>query len=653
MNLKSIVYFSLFGFAGIHAWSQKATDEIVKINNTSYTVGEFERVYTKNLDLIKDEQQKKIDNYLDLFVLYKLKVAKAYELGLDKKSTYVSEYNMHRKQLAEQYLTNEETLNKLAKEAYERSLYDIRASHIIFLVNESSTPQDTLKAYNKALEVRKEILNGKDFVQAAKEYSQDPSAIENKGDLGYFSVLRMVYPFETGAYNTAIGEVSLPIRSQFGYHLIKVFDKRKRQGTKEIAHIIIENKDASQVEENKKKIDEVYNLLQKGQNFEELVAKYSDDTSSNQKGGVISFYEPGNLSIDGIDEIVYDLKDVNEYSKPFKSQFGWHIVKLNASAPIATYESVKEGFLRRVQSDSRSRIIKEHLTADLKKKYNYKENTTVLTKFSKSIENEVLKEDWTASKSSKNDVILATFSNQKVTSNEFLKYLEENRYKISNLSNAQNLVQLGFEDYVSDNLKTYYENNLENEFPEFKNTAQEFKEGLLLFDLMEDEIWQKVKTDTLGYTNYYNTNINKFKQEESIVGKIFSAEKKSDIKKAHKVELSNFGKTEKEATNKMLNVNLLAVESGKFNSKNNRLPKNYKMKKGVSDIFEENGKYYFVVANEYVADGTLSLDDAKQSVIYEYQQDFEKQWLKSLKENAKVEINTAVLKQLKEKYKQN
>ncbi|RRJ90113.1 peptidylprolyl isomerase [Paenimyroides tangerinum] len=651
MNLKSLVYFSLFGFVSFNGNAQNASDELLKINGVPFTVGEFERIYTKNLDLIKDDQQKNIENYLDLFVLYKLKVAKAYDLGLDKRAAHINEFDSHRKQLAEQYLTNEETLERLAKEAYERSLYEIKASHIIVLADEFVTPADSLKAYNKAMDIRNQIVNGKDFGEAAVEFSEDPSAKTNKGDLGYFSVLRMVYPFETGAYNTPVGQVSMPIRSQFGYHLIKVDDKRLRRGKQTVAQIFIQNKeDVALVDPNKLIMDDIYAKLQNGEKFEDLVMQFSDDTTSKANGGKFGNYDPGVISIDNLDDEVYKLKKAEDYSKPFKSQHGWHIVKLVSEEKIPTFDERKFFYKQKVQSDSRSRIINEQLVAHLKKKYNYKENNKNYSGFVKFVEKNVTKPEYLKGLKTNNE--LAKFADQKISEKDFSEFITKKGVNFAAITPIVNGIDHVYNDFVSEKILDYYNNNLENEFPEFKNTTKEFKEGLLLFDLMETEIWQKVKNDTLGYTDFYKTNLNKFYQNEAINGTVYEAEKKADIKKAQKFISKNLGKKPEEI-NGMLDVNLLVSRKGKFEKNNKNLPQNYVLREGVSEIFEQDGKYYFVVADAYFPEKTLELEDAKQNVIYEYQQVFENQWINDLKENAKIEINKPILNQLKSKYKQN
>lgn len=647
MNIKSIVYFSLLGFITVNGNAQNASDELLRINDNPFSVGEFERIYTKNLDLIQDAEQKNVDNYIDLFVLYKLKVAKAFELELDKRTGHINEFNSHRSQLAEQYITNQETLERLAKEAYERSKYEIKASHIIFLADEFVTPSDTLKAYNKAIEVREEILNGMKFSDAAIQFSEDPSAKTNNGELGYFSVLRMVYPFETGAYNTSVGQVSMPIRSQFGYHLINVEDKRLKRGKISISQITLDVKDESQENVIKKQIDEIYNLLLQGENFENLVSKYSHDLTTKDNKGKFNQYEPGLISIKGLDEAVFDLKEAGSFSKPFRSGTGWHIVKLNSEDDFPSYDKMKEFYLRKVQSDNRSRIITEELITHLKEKYNYRLNKANYKHLLKDIEKNVETPNWTAKL--KSDKVLAEFANQKVTNSDFIQYVENKGVNFQAIKPIENGVNYVFDEFISDKIKTYYNDNLEVEFPEFKSTVQEFKEGLLLFDLMDQEIWKKVKTDTLGYTNYYQSHLNDFTKNESIKGKVYMSGSRENINKALKLAKKNFGK---QVDFLKLDSKMYRIIEDDFEINDSRLPKNYILKQGVSEIFEQDGKFYFVVADEFFPKKTMDLEEAKQSVIYEYQQQYEEQWINDLKNSAKIEINDDVLEQLKFKYNQ-
>ena len=209
------------------------------INDNPYYTDEFVRVYKKNLDLVKDDSQKDLDKYLDLFLGYKLKVEKANKLGLQNDTKYQNELKSNRNQLAKSYLNDSQVTNALIEEAYERMKLDVRASHILVMVEEGAIPADTLKAYNKMLDIIKRIESGESFEALAAKFSEDPSAKDNKGDLGYFSAFRMVYPFENAAYKTAVGSVSKPFRTRFGYHILKVADKRINRGEVSVSHIMI------------------------------------------------------------------------------------------------------------------------------------------------------------------------------------------------------------------------------------------------------------------------------------------------------------------------------------------------------------------------------------------------------------------------------
>ncbi len=327
MNIRQ---FLLAGVISLSGLSFAQTNEVLfTIDNKPFYTDEFVRVYNKNLDLVKDESQKDLNNYLDLYLAYKLKVTKAYELDLDKESRYINELNSYRTQLAKEYLTDKKVTDELVQEAYQRSLKEVRASHILFLVNEDALPQDTLKVYQKAISVRNRILKGEDFKALAEQFSEDPSAKENKGDLGYFSAFRMVYPFENGAYNTKVGEVSEPIRSRFGYHLIYVADVRDNRGDVIAGHIMLsKSEDKAKNEENAQKIKDIYQKLQQGEKFEDLAKQFSDDKTTSEQGGKLAKISSGQLNSVVFEDAVFSLKNNGDYTKPVETEFGWHIIKL-------------------------------------------------------------------------------------------------------------------------------------------------------------------------------------------------------------------------------------------------------------------------------------------------------------------------------------
>ncbi|MFM7896856.1 MAG: peptidylprolyl isomerase, partial [Flavobacterium sp.] len=304
----------IFGFLLVQSFLFAQTKEVLfTIDNHPYYTDEFIRVYNKNLDLVKDDSQKDLDKYLDLFLGYKLKVEKANKIGLQNGTSYQNELKSYRNQLSKNYVNDSKVTNELVHEAYDRMQQEVRASHILILVDEGASPQDTLKAYNKILDIKKRLDAGEDFVTVAKQTSEDPSVKENNGDLGYFSAFRMVYPFENAAYKTKVGQVSKPFRTRFGYHIIKVVDKRVNRGEVTVAHImVLKQTDATQQEKAKTTIDDIYKKIQQGENFESLAQQFSEDKSSAPKGGVLQRFGSGQLSSEEFENVAFELKEKNQ-----------------------------------------------------------------------------------------------------------------------------------------------------------------------------------------------------------------------------------------------------------------------------------------------------------------------------------------------------
>ncbi|HMK06380.1 MAG TPA: peptidylprolyl isomerase [Flavobacterium sp.] len=288
MKIKHLFFGLLLSMPLITLAQNIKKEVLFTIDSKPYYTDEFSRIYNKNLDLVKDESQKDLNQYLELFIGYKLKINKAYKLGLQNGDAYKNELATYRTQLSKNYLTDSKVTNELVQEGYNRSLKEVKASHILITVGENASPADTLAAYNKIKDIRQKAVNGEDFGSLAQQFSQDPSAKENKGDLGYFSAFRMVYAFENAAFKTPKGKISNPFRTRFGYHIIRVDDVRDNRGEVTVEHIMILNpKDdtAAEREKVKIKIEDIYKKIQQGENFESLAKQFSEDNSSSSKAG--------------------------------------------------------------------------------------------------------------------------------------------------------------------------------------------------------------------------------------------------------------------------------------------------------------------------------------------------------------------------------
>lgn len=360
------------------AMAQDGANDPVVMTVDGKPVGrsEFEAIYKKNnKDAAVTPQA--LDEYLDLFINYKLKVREAEALGMDTVAKFRTELDGYRKQLARPYLIDRELNDQLIREAYDRSQTEMRASHILVQVGEEASPEDTAAAWKRIMALRDRVAKGEDMAAVAKSKggSDDPSAQNNGGDLGWFSALQMVYPFETAVYNTPVGQLSQPVRTRFGYHIIKVTDKRPARGQVKVAHIMLRAaSDATpeRLADTERRIREIHQQVTSGAiPFAEAALKYSEDESSSTKGGELPQFGTGKM-IEEFEDVAFGLKANEEVSAPFKTRYGWHIVKRLDAMPPPTYDQAKADLKSRISRDSRADITRRAFLNKLRDTYHYK-----------------------------------------------------------------------------------------------------------------------------------------------------------------------------------------------------------------------------------------------------------------------------------------
>lgn len=640
------------------AFAQQTKKEVLfSIDDKPYYTDEFSRVYNKNIDLVKDESQKDLDKYLELFIGYKLKINKANKLGLQYNSKYISELNSYRTQLSKNYTSDTKVTKALIDEGYARLLKEVRASHILITVDENAAPADTLKAYNQAVDIRKKIIAGENFETAAQKYSQDPSAKENKGDLGYFTAFRMVYPFESAAYKTKVGEVSMPVRTKFGYHLVKVKDIRDNKGEVTVAHIMIlkptvTTDSPSEVDKPKKTIEEIYAKLKQGENFEALANQFSEDKNSAPRGGVLPRFAAGQLSSEEFENISFGLENVGDYSKPFESQFGWHIVKLIEKHPIKSQSEMERELDTKIRKDDRSRLITNSLTEKLRKKYKVTTDAKTLAKVKSVVNDAFYQEKWTLPTDLKDfNIELLKIENKSIRAVPFLRELESQQKSKYQIKPIGKLIDNLYSKFVDSQLNLYYNENLENEFPDFANVVEEYRDGLLLFDLMEKEIWNKAKQDSLGLKNYYDANKTKYQWKKRGDVLIASSTKEDVVKQARKMIKSGLtAEAIKEKFNKNGIVDIM-IKQEFFEEGSENFPKGLELKEGLSDVYKDKEHYFVNNVLKVLPAGNKTLDEARGRVINDYQQYLEDNWVSELKKEFKVSVNQDVFTRLKTEMK--
>ncbi len=626
MHFKNILFFIfLLSFAGLNAQQRKKV--LFTVDKQPVYTDEFMKVFNKNRNIVSEENKKSIEEYLELYINYKLKLRQAYDLKYDTVSAYKKELAQYKEQLIAPYLKDNTITDKLVREAYERTKKEVNASHILIRLQPKATPKDTLKAYQKIMEARNKIIEGTPFETVAKQYSEDPSVQKNGGNLGYFSAFAMVYPFENAAYQTNVGEISQPFRTQFGYHIVKVNAVRDSKGEVEVAHIMIKNdkKDSLQA---KTKIYELFAKLNQGMDFELLARQQSEDRSSAVNGGKLAKFNATRM-IKSFADVAFSLKNENDISTPFQTRYGWHIVKLIKKYPIGDFNSVKDELTRKIEKSKRYKLAGTSIVKRLIKEYRITKNTELLQSYFNNDTAVISKNSATA-----------VFSINGVTTalGELIKYGRQRPNK-----STKDI----FTDFFETKVLAYYKDNLEKTDPSFAFTLQEYKDGLLLFDLLQDKVWKRAEQDTLGLKAFFTKNQDKYfwkKRGDVIIASCTRKDKALLVKKylEEGKEIDEIKKLVNDGPIIHVLFTRRVVEEN-----HDKLPKGFVFDTvGVSDVIDDGNGFTIVKTFQIMPPQPMLLSEAKGNVINDYQDYLDKQWIRELRQQYPVKVKKKVLKKL-------
>ena len=648
--MKLLVTLVCFCFTFLAQAQLEKDDVLFTVDGDPIMASEFVRVYNKNLDLVKDESQKDVDAYLELFINYQLKVKEARRLGLQDDAKYIREFNNYKKQLTKNYMSDNKVTDVLVREAYERTTNDVKASHILVRIDESVI-DDTLAVYNKVLKLRERIIN-EGFEAVQKEVHDGKSVFAE--DLGYFGGFKMVYPFESAAFNTPVGEVSMPFRTRFGYHVVKVFEKRQSLGEVTVAHIMVSLKQNDSTINPETRIKQIYKKLEQGEKFESLAKQFSDDKNSSKKGGVLSPFTGGQLRSKEFENVAFSLENKGDMSKPFKTDYGWHITKLIKKKGIQPFEEVKNELQNRVKRDSRSELINSALVKNLVAKYDVKTYRKEGLAYIETILTDgFFKQSWKTPVDIKQEPLI-TIRDTKITYKDFADQLMSNQRKYYNkLVDYKTLLKTEYEDFFEQQVLKYHEDNLEFENEDFAFVLKEYRDGLLLFDLMEKEVWNAAVKDSVGLEKFFKNNNANYVWKNRVDAVILSSASKTAIEKIREelqkdVSVENIMAT----INKDDNLNVISTPDT-FEQGDQALPKDFEFKEGVSQVYEHNDSFHVILVNNVLPANKKTLQEARGKVVSDYQNYIEDNWVKSLNKNFEVNVDKKVLKRVKKQILKN
>ena len=658
--MKNALFIITLSFLGLNINAQELlvgpVDPVVmEINGKRVTKSEFLQIYLKNNNDPKYDKAA-LDEYLEMFKKFKLKVAEAEALGYDTIPKLKKELEGYRKQLANPYLIDSAENKSLVLQAYERIKTEIRASHILIKVDQNASPKDTLAAYNRILGLKARIEKGEDFASVAKmkSGSEDPSAVNNGGDLGFFTAFQMVYPFEEKAYTTPLGTISDPFRTRYGYHILKVTDQRPARGTIKVAHIMVAtSKDAGQdaIANAEKKGNEIYDKLTQGSKWEEMVTAYSDDPGSSKKNGELPAFGSGTSQrmVPVFEEAAFSLKKDGDISKPIRTEYGFHIIKRIEWKDIQPFEAMRKELQTKVNKDERSRKTQDSFVEKLKKQYNYKvPKLNGLEWFEGNLDTSYFIGKWKADKLT-TDLEIFNLDGKSFTQKQFAAYLEKSYRGIKKDENKI-VIQSQFKNWVKTSVLEYEESKLVFKYPDFKALVNEYHDGIILYEVMSDKVWNKANKDTAGLKKYFDENRDKYLWPKRLDAEIYECNSSENANIVYKMmkKKSNTSKEIIERVNASSELNL-KVKLNKFDPEQTPYLLGKTFIQGRNKPFSFEGKHYVVKLVNEIPIMKKEFNEAKGAVTSDYQNFLEKTWLDELNKKYTVKVNYDVLYNLNNK----
>jgi peptidyl-prolyl cis-trans isomerase SurA len=612
---------------------QKRRDILFEVGDRKVSTDEFIYLYRKNHpDSSSAYTAEDINQYVELFINFKLKVEEARHRGMDTTSAFLSEYRGYRNELLKPYLPDSKIMDSLVAQAYERMKEEVRASHLLISLPPDASPDDTLRAYNRALELKERALTGEDFGSLVAAHSDEPQAKSSRGDLGYFTALQMVHPFETAAYEARIGEIVGPVRTQFGYHLIKVTDRRPARGQVVVSHIMLRtggDRDSTKVREQ---AFNLYDQLMAGASWDELCAEYSEDPGSKSKGGTLPPFGVGAMaSVPEFERVAFSLRP-GDISDPFRTRYGWHILRVDKRIPVPSFEEMKPTLRNRIANDARFEELRDMWTEKLRADYGFAERETVRQQLLSLADSLIRKGTWNPAPDSLKQQILFTLDAQDFTMGDFLAYVR--RQTIPAAEAPRHALERMYDQFVDETLMDAVSRSVASRKPEYRMLANEYYEGILLFEIMEEEVWNRAAADTAGQVAFFEANRSRYMAEKRAKATIYASPDSMLIQ--HLAEIAAKGDTV--AMTEYAQKHGIRTERGLFEAGEREALNGVPWTPGPHSA-QNRGMYYLAWIYEILPPGEKTLDEARATVIADYQNELEQRWIRQLREKYPVKVN--------------
>jgi len=641
----------------LSAIAQPVSDPVLfTVEDTPVHASEFSYIYSKTNGKNADFSKKSLDEYLDLYTKFKLKVQKAKDMRLDTVTQLKEELDGYRKQLADSYLIDKAVTEKLLLEAYERIKQDVDISHILILVKPDAAPADTLAAYQKILGIKKRLDKGESFGDVAREVSDDKSAARNGGNIGFITAVfpAGLYALENAAYTLPVGGLSGPLRSSAGYPLLKVNARRPARGEVEVAHILIRKVEGNP-ELAKTRIDSIYQVLKTGGDFDKMAQSLSEDAPTAQRNGYIGFVSINRYERN-LEEASFGLQKDGEYSMPFETTVGWHIVKRISKKDIQPYSTEKSRLDNAIRKDARFEQAKTVMLERIKRDAKFTENPEVLDQFIATLADTFLTFKWRSPEVKSQEVLFKLGKNFKATLGDFTDYLGRagaTRVRQAKMGDLNKAARALYNDFVDEQCLKYEETQLESKYPDFKSLMREYEEGILLFEATKVLVWDKASEDSVGLAKFFETIKGKYRWDERAVASVYriSVDHRDQAEAIRTYAQTHSADEVKAKFNTEDNI-VVNVESRTFEKGKSQELKSLDWKKGVTSPVDENARtktIRFYKIEDLLPSAEKTLSEARGYVVADYQDMLERKWVDELKSTYKVKVNEKVFEGLVKK----
>lgn len=627
---------------------------LLTVDTAKITTDEFAWFYNKYNSYLDSSLIVSIDESMQLFIDYKMKIIDAERQKLDTTQKFKDEFYSYIKSTAKPYLFND-TIEHLAKvQAYERLSTDYHISHIFIRSNKLGNPKDTLAAYQKALKYKKELLAGADFAKYAQLYSDDTFTKDQGGDLGYVTSMLLQLPYENAIYAAQKGSIIGPISSTEGYYITKIHDIRPTKGQISASLIVIysESKHADSVKKAQIIADSVYDRLQAGESFEALSDIYNTNERLKSAKGDIGLLDNSMRYDPQLKEALFALPQVGDITKPLQLDYGFVIGKLTSRSSIPPIQAYVKTINKTFKKDeSRKNVVKQAFYAEYKKMAPLKENHQTIAEFITIVDNSVLLSKWTIPAFSQNKVLF-TIGSDAYRFSDFAQYLVEFQ-KTKNISDKEVLVRYRLQEYINKMLEQHAMQTLHLRNQEFARIMQEYHDGMIIYELLNNEVFQKANKDSAGVYQWYLNHTQDYLQNEGIRVSYFICK---DAKVAKKVT-SYIDKQQSKAfddkgllqiINKKAMDNVL-YDTAVFYKGNDSFIDSLTWSKGAYHMLPNNK---IMVIKEIIPIQPMPFESCKNMVLSDYQNYLEEQWVQNLRKKYSFTLNQEFYSKLLEKNQQ-